>query len=82
MEHAAHQAPVEAGRIDHEAPEGEEVRQADGALVEDARLEQDVLQRVGETLHRLIEAVFITPLPQQADQLPAPVAKNTKGHGG
>ncbi len=79
-EQPAHQAPVEAGRIEDEAPEDEEVRQADAALVEDARLQQDVFDDVSEPPAELIEAVFVASLPQQADQLPHPVAKDPKGH--
>jgi predicted DNA-binding transcriptional regulator YafY len=30
----------------------------------------------------LVEAVFIAPLPQQADKLPHPVAEDSKGHEG
>jgi hypothetical protein len=37
-EQAAHQGPVEASRVDDEAPEDEKVGQTDAAFVEDARL--------------------------------------------
>jgi len=31
-------------------------------------------------LPNVVEAVFVAPLPQQSDELPNPVAEDTKGH--
>ena len=81
-EQPAHQAPVEAGRVNDKAPEDEEVRQANRPLVEDARLHQYMLDHVRQPAAKLVEPVLIPPLAQQSDELPNPVAENAKRHEG
>ena len=51
-------------------------------LLEEARLQQHVLEDMPHSPPKLVEAILISALPQQADELPHPVTKHAKGHEG
>jgi len=60
----AHQAPVEAERINDKAPKDKEMGQANAPFVEDARLPEHVAHGVQNPPDRVVEAVFVASLPQ------------------
>ncbi len=81
-EQTPQQRPVEAGCVDHEPPEGQKVRPPDAVFVEDARLQQDVLDRMPSPPADLVETVLVPPTAQQPDQLPRTPTEHAKRRQG